>query len=72
MDITASTATVTLSPLEQLQASVSLISSSGSFSNRDPDAEAMLRDLGTPTTMVTATAESLERIAGEKKVLERR
>jgi hypothetical protein len=36
------------------------------------DAEAMLRDLGTPTTMVTATAESLERIAGEKKVLERR
>jgi 3-hydroxyisobutyrate dehydrogenase-like beta-hydroxyacid dehydrogenase len=27
------------------------------------DAEAMLRELGTPTTMVTATAESLERIA---------
>jgi 3-hydroxyisobutyrate dehydrogenase-like beta-hydroxyacid dehydrogenase len=36
------------------------------------DAEAMLRELGTPTTMVTATAESLERIAGEKKVLEHR
>lgn len=36
------------------------------------DAEAMLRDLGTPTTMVTATAESLERIAGENKVLEHR
>jgi 3-hydroxyisobutyrate dehydrogenase-like beta-hydroxyacid dehydrogenase len=33
------------------------------------DAETMLRELGTPTTMVTATAESLERIAGEKKVL---
>jgi 3-hydroxyisobutyrate dehydrogenase-like beta-hydroxyacid dehydrogenase len=32
------------------------------------DAEAMLRELGTPTTMVTATAESLERIAREKKV----
>ncbi len=32
------------------------------------DAEAMLRELGTPLTMVTATAESLERIAGEKKV----
>jgi 3-hydroxyisobutyrate dehydrogenase-like beta-hydroxyacid dehydrogenase len=32
------------------------------------DAEAMLRELGTPTTMVTATAESLERIASEKKV----
>lgn len=31
------------------------------------DAEAMLRELGTPTTMVTATAESLERIAGETK-----
>ena len=27
------------------------------------DAEAMLRELGTPTTMATATAESLERIA---------
>jgi 3-hydroxyisobutyrate dehydrogenase-like beta-hydroxyacid dehydrogenase len=32
------------------------------------DAETMLRELGTPTTMVTATAESLERIAGQKKV----
>jgi len=32
------------------------------------DAEAMLRELATPTTMVTATAESLERIAREKKV----
>ena len=32
------------------------------------DAEAMLLELGTPTTMVTATAESLERIAREKKV----
>jgi 3-hydroxyisobutyrate dehydrogenase-like beta-hydroxyacid dehydrogenase len=32
------------------------------------DAEAMLRELGTPTVMVTATAESLERIASEKKV----
>jgi 3-hydroxyisobutyrate dehydrogenase-like beta-hydroxyacid dehydrogenase len=32
------------------------------------DAEAMLRELGTPATMVTATAESLERIAREKKV----
>jgi len=30
------------------------------------DAEAMLLDLGTPTTMTTATAESLERIASEK------
>jgi hypothetical protein len=36
------------------------------------DAESMLRELGTSTTMVTATAESLERIAGEKKVLEHR
>lgn len=33
------------------------------------DAETMLRELGTPTTMVAATAESLERIASEKKVL---
>jgi 3-hydroxyisobutyrate dehydrogenase-like beta-hydroxyacid dehydrogenase len=32
------------------------------------DAEAMLRELGTPTALVTATAESLERIASEKKV----
>lgn len=32
------------------------------------DAEAMLRELGTPTAMVTATAESLERIAREKRV----
>lgn len=32
------------------------------------DAEAMLRDLGTPTAMVTATAESLERIAREAMV----
>ena len=32
------------------------------------DAESMLIELGTPTTMVTATAESLERIASEKKV----
>jgi 3-hydroxyisobutyrate dehydrogenase-like beta-hydroxyacid dehydrogenase len=32
------------------------------------DAEAMLHELGTPATMVTATAESLERIAAEKKV----
>jgi hypothetical protein len=32
------------------------------------DAEAMLRQLGTPATMVAATAESLERIASEKKV----
>jgi 3-hydroxyisobutyrate dehydrogenase-like beta-hydroxyacid dehydrogenase len=32
------------------------------------DAETMLRELGTPTTMVTATAESLERIVREKKV----
>lgn len=32
------------------------------------DAETMLRELGTPTTMVTATAESLERIVSEKKV----
>jgi 3-hydroxyisobutyrate dehydrogenase-like beta-hydroxyacid dehydrogenase len=32
------------------------------------DAEAMLRELGTAATMVTATAESLERIASEKKV----
>jgi 3-hydroxyisobutyrate dehydrogenase-like beta-hydroxyacid dehydrogenase len=30
------------------------------------DAEAMLVELGTPTTMVTATAESLERIVAEK------
>jgi 3-hydroxyisobutyrate dehydrogenase-like beta-hydroxyacid dehydrogenase len=30
------------------------------------DAEAMLIELGTPTTMVTATAESLERIAAER------
>jgi 3-hydroxyisobutyrate dehydrogenase-like beta-hydroxyacid dehydrogenase len=30
------------------------------------DAETMLLDLGTPTTMVTATAESLERIAAER------
>ena len=36
------------------------------------DAEAMLLDLGTPTAMVTATAESLERIACEKKVLSSR
>jgi 3-hydroxyisobutyrate dehydrogenase-like beta-hydroxyacid dehydrogenase len=36
------------------------------------DAEAMLRELGTPATMVTATAESLERIASEKKVLAHR
>jgi 3-hydroxyisobutyrate dehydrogenase-like beta-hydroxyacid dehydrogenase len=36
------------------------------------DAEAMLLELGTPTTMVTATAESLERIAREKKVPARR
>jgi 3-hydroxyisobutyrate dehydrogenase-like beta-hydroxyacid dehydrogenase len=36
------------------------------------DAEAMLRELGTPTTMAAATAESLERIAGEKKVLSSR
>jgi 3-hydroxyisobutyrate dehydrogenase-like beta-hydroxyacid dehydrogenase len=36
------------------------------------DAEAMLLELGTPTTIVTATAESLERIASEKKVLEHR
>jgi 3-hydroxyisobutyrate dehydrogenase-like beta-hydroxyacid dehydrogenase len=36
------------------------------------DAETMLRELGTPTAMVTATAESLERIAGEKKVLSSR
>jgi 3-hydroxyisobutyrate dehydrogenase-like beta-hydroxyacid dehydrogenase len=36
------------------------------------DAETMLRELGTPTTMVTATAESLERIASEKKVLSSR
>jgi 3-hydroxyisobutyrate dehydrogenase-like beta-hydroxyacid dehydrogenase len=36
------------------------------------DAEAMLLELGTPTTMVTATAESLERIAREQKVLQRR
>ena len=33
------------------------------------DSEAMLVDLGTPTTMVTATAESLERIAGERKAV---
>jgi 3-hydroxyisobutyrate dehydrogenase-like beta-hydroxyacid dehydrogenase len=33
------------------------------------DAEAMLRELGTPRTMVAATAESLERIAREKKAL---
>ncbi len=32
------------------------------------DAEAMLRELGTPTTMVTATAESLERIANRVPV----
>jgi 3-hydroxyisobutyrate dehydrogenase-like beta-hydroxyacid dehydrogenase len=32
------------------------------------DAQAMLRDLGTPTTMVAATAASLERIAREMKV----
>ncbi len=32
------------------------------------DAEAMLRELGTPTTMATATAESLERIAGDVPV----
>ena len=31
------------------------------------DAEAMLRELGTPTTMVTATAESLERIVTRKE-----
>ncbi len=36
------------------------------------DAETMLLELGTPTTMVTATAESLERIAEEKKVLSSR
>lgn len=36
------------------------------------DAEAMLLELGTPTTMVTAAAESLERIAREKKVLAHR
>jgi 3-hydroxyisobutyrate dehydrogenase-like beta-hydroxyacid dehydrogenase len=36
------------------------------------DAETMLRELGTPTTMVTATAESLERIAREKQVLSSR
>jgi len=30
------------------------------------DAEAMLFELGTPTTMVSATAESLERIAAER------
>ena len=36
------------------------------------DAETMLRELGTPTTMVTATAESLERIAAEKKVIAHR
>ena len=33
------------------------------------DAETMLRELGTPTTMCTAAAESLERIAREKQVL---
>jgi 3-hydroxyisobutyrate dehydrogenase-like beta-hydroxyacid dehydrogenase len=32
------------------------------------DAEAMLRELGTPTTMATATAESLERIAKDAPV----
>ncbi len=32
------------------------------------DAEAMLRELGTPTTMAAATAESLERIASEMPV----
>jgi 3-hydroxyisobutyrate dehydrogenase-like beta-hydroxyacid dehydrogenase len=31
------------------------------------DAEAMLRELGTPTTMAAATAASLERIAGETR-----
>jgi len=32
------------------------------------DAEALLRELGTPATMAAATAESLERTASEKKV----
>jgi hypothetical protein len=32
------------------------------------DAEAMVRELGTPTTMATATAESLERIASAAPV----
>lgn len=36
------------------------------------DAEAMLTELGTPVTMATATAESLERIAREKKVFAHR
>jgi 3-hydroxyisobutyrate dehydrogenase-like beta-hydroxyacid dehydrogenase len=36
------------------------------------DAEAMLRELGTPTVMAAATAESLERIAREKRRLQPR